>query len=262
MAYAFDNDDPEAADRHDILPAMLDELSTTRLAGLGDLTGRRCLEIGAGGGSVAAWLAEHVGAAGTVLATDLNVRYLRADAGYQVLAHDLLREPVPSGPWDVIHARLVRQHLPARTKILPELAAELAPGGALVIEDFATTFRNIVFAAPTDEAAELVETYHRLLVEQILPAHGSDPGWATRVHSAMLNAGLSGVDTVVFARSWVGGSPGARLISANVAQARADFLAAGLTTEQLDALERLSRDPRLVVRNPLMYSTIGHRPSE
>jgi SAM-dependent methyltransferase len=262
MAYAFDNDDPEAADRHNILPAVLDELSTSRLAGIGDLTGRRCLEIGAGGGSIAAWLAERTGGTGTVLATDLNVRYLRSDAGYQVLAHDLLREPVPTGPWDVIHARLVLQHLPDRAKLLPSLVAALAPGGALLIEDFAMTFRNTVLAAPTPAAAELVETYHQLMVEQILPAHGSDPDWARHVHSAMLGAGLTAVDTVVFARSWAGGSPGARLIAANLAQARAGFLAAGLTVEQLDALEHLSRDPHLVVRNPLMYSTIGHRPSD
>jgi SAM-dependent methyltransferase len=260
MTYAFDNNDPAAADRHDILPAILDDLSISRLADLGDLTGRRCLELGAGGGSIAGWLATQAGPSGRVLATDVNVRHLRTDAGYQVLSHDLLREPVPSGPWDVIHARLVLLHLPTRAQILRDLAAELAPGGALVIEDFEATFRKTVFAAPTPEDVDLVETYHRVLVEQVLPAHDNDSAWAGRVHAAMMDAGLTAVDTVVSARSWSGGSPGARLIAANIAQARSDFLAAGMTVEQLDALERLTLDPGLVVRTPLMYSTTGHRP--
>ena len=77
--YAFDNDDPEAVDRHSILAEVLDELSISRLTGLGELTGRRCLEIGAGGGSVAAWLATRTGETGRVLATDINTRHLRAD---------------------------------------------------------------------------------------------------------------------------------------------------------------------------------------
>jgi hypothetical protein len=33
-----------------------------------------------------------------------------------------------------------------------------------------------------------------------------------------------------------------------------------MTAGQLDALDRLTADPRLVVRSPLTYSTIGRRP--
>jgi SAM-dependent methyltransferase len=261
-SYVFDNDHPEAADRHGILPAILDELSISRLSGLGELTGLRCLELGAGGGSIAEWLAARTGPGGRVLATDLNPRYLRTDAGYQVLRHDLVADPMPDGPWDMIHARLVLLHLPARREILRTLVAALAPGGALVIEDFETTFRKIVLSAPTAAAAELVDTYHRLLIEQVLPAHGNDPGWASQVHGAMLEAGLDDVDTVVFARSWAGGSPGAKLIAANLAQARDDFIAAGMSRDDVEALERLTNDPRLVVRSPLTYSTIGRRPGD
>jgi SAM-dependent methyltransferase len=258
--YVFDNDDPEAAQRHTILPDILDELSTSRLAGLGDLSGRRCLEIGAGGGSIAEWLVERTGAEGRVLATDINTRHLRTDAGYEIQQHDLVEEPVPPGPWDVIHARLVLLHLPARRDILRRLVAALAPGGSLLIEDFETTFRKSVLVAPTPADAELIELYHRILVDEVLPGHGNDPGWAGQVHAAMLGAGLSAVDTVVYARSWAGGSPGALLIAANIAQARTDFLAAGMSAEQLDALHRLTADPRLVVRTPLTYSTAGRRP--
>jgi ubiquinone/menaquinone biosynthesis C-methylase UbiE len=259
--YAFDNNDPAAVDRHNILAEVLDELTISRLGGLGDLTGRRCLELGAGGGSIAGWLAERTGPSGRVLATDINTRHLRFDRGYQVLGHDLVTEPVPDGPWDLIHARLVLLHLPSRREILHRLVDTLAPGGTLLIEDFETTFGKSTLTAPTAQDAELIDTYHRALVEKVLPSHGNDPTWAGRVHAEMLDAGLAEVDTVVYARSSPGGSAGARLIATNIAQARADFLAAGMSAGQLRAVERLTSDPRVVVRTPLTYSTSGRKAS-
>lgn len=109
--YAFDNDDTESVDRHQYLATILDEFTCSRLSSVGDLAGRRCLELGAGGGSVARWLAARVGPTGRVLATDLNTRHIPRDQGYEVLQHDVIAEPVPTGPWDLIHARLVLLHL-------------------------------------------------------------------------------------------------------------------------------------------------------
>jgi SAM-dependent methyltransferase len=188
-AYSFDNDDPAAADRHRHLADMLDPFTFARLAAAGDLTGRRCLEIGAGGGSVAGWLAERVGPHGSVLATDLNPRYLATDRGYAVLRHDLVTEAVPAPPWDLIHARLVLLHIPERVEILGRLAAALAPGGIIMLEEWAAAYRGLVLAAPDAEAAALVDRYQDVLVERLLPANGNDPGWAGRVHAAMLAAG-------------------------------------------------------------------------
>ena len=55
--------------------------------------GTRCLEVGAGGGSVAFWLAEQVGQSGVVVATDLETDFLESEAsshpGMEVLRHDI-----------------------------------------------------------------------------------------------------------------------------------------------------------------------------
>ncbi|GIE85342.1 class I SAM-dependent methyltransferase [Actinoplanes regularis] len=257
--YSFDNDDPVAAGRHRLLAEVLDPFTVERLAGLGDLTGRRCLEAGAGGGSVATWLAERAGPGGSVLATDLNPRHLRTDLGYAVLRHDLSAEPVPDPPWDLIHARLVLSHLPARAEILDRLAAALAPGGTLVIEEWASAYRGLVLAAPDATAAALVERYHDILVGRLLPGNGGDPAWGGSVHGAMLAAGLCGVGTEIRASSWAGGTAGARLIAVNIEQLRPGFLAAGLTERDLGELCRLSEDPRLVIRGHFTYSTVGRR---
>ena len=70
-------------------------------------TGTRCLDVGAGGGSVAFWLAEQVGPSGVVVATDLETDFLESEAashpGLEVLRHDRTAEDLPTG-FDVVHA--------------------------------------------------------------------------------------------------------------------------------------------------------------
>jgi len=259
-SYAFDNDDLEAGDRHNYLSDILDGPTTARLSELGDLTGRRCLEIGAGGGSIARWLAAQVGPTGQVLATDINPRHISADAGFSIIHHDVTTDPIPEGPWDLIHSRLVLLHLPQREEILTRLAAALAPGGALMLEEWETTFRKIVLTAPDAASAELLQRYQDLLVERILIAKGNDPTWASRVHSAMVEAGLTNVDTNISAESWPGGTAGAMLIAVNIGQLRDEFMEVGVTAEELDEICRLVSDPRVVVRGHLLYSTVGRRP--
>ncbi|MDR7278030.1 class I SAM-dependent methyltransferase [Catenuloplanes atrovinosus] len=256
LRYAFDNDDPAAADRHRYLTEMYDGGTAARLSALGDLAGRRCLELGAGGGGIARWLA---GRGASVLATDVNVRHLPAGAGYHVLRHDVVTEPLPPGEWDVIHARLLLMHLPEREEVLRRLAGALAPGGVLLLEDLATRVRHAVLAAPEPADEVAFETYLDVLTGRVLPALGNDPGWALRVHAAMLAAGLTGVDTEVHARSWPGGTAGALLNAANIAQQRDGLRSAGLDDGLLDRVTALMSDPRMVIRAPLLYSTAGRR---
>lgn len=258
-SYSFDNDDVEAADRHNYLGEMLDELTVARLSGLGDLAGKRFLEFGAGGGSVARWMADQAGPTGRVLATDINPRHIQPHPGMSVLRHDLTAEPVPDGPWDVIHGRLVLLHVPEREEILVRLSQALAPGGVLILEEWETSFRKLVLAAPDARSAALFDLYQDVLIDRVLPPKGNDSTWASRVHAAMLDAGLTDVDTTVTSRSWPGGSAGALLIAANIGQLREEFIEAGMTEAQLEEICKLVTDPRLVLRGHFFYSTLGRR---
>jgi SAM-dependent methyltransferase len=259
-AYAFDNDDPAAAERLELSSAVLDGFTISRLSSLGDLTGQRCLELGAGNGSIAGWLADQAGPSGRVLATDINTRHIPPDRGYTVVRHDLGTDPLPDGSWDVIHARLVLGHLPERHDILRRLAAALAPGGALAVEEWDDSHSGLVLAAPEPEAATLFSTY-LTAVEQILTAGGVDHDWAWQIHAAMITGGLIDVDTVVHARSWPGGSAGALHHTANISLLRTRILEAGMTGEQLGRLSGFLRDPRMVVRGLLTISTVGRQPA-
>ena len=114
--YLFDNRAEQAGDRFDALAAMFDPISTARLDRVGVTAGWRCLDIGAGGGSVTRWLAERVGPSGTVVATDLDVRWiedhLRAP-NIEVRRHDITVDPLEPAAFDLIHERLVLVHLAA-----------------------------------------------------------------------------------------------------------------------------------------------------
>src|SRR6266436_997381 len=62
-------------DRLSLLERILDPLSCRRRELV--WPGWRCLEVGAGRGSMAVWLADRVGEGGKVVATDIDVTYLK-----------------------------------------------------------------------------------------------------------------------------------------------------------------------------------------
>lgn len=61
-------------ERLDLLEQIYDPVSRRRRSFV--QPGWRCLEVGAGRGSMAVWLAEQVGPKGHVVATDIDTRYL------------------------------------------------------------------------------------------------------------------------------------------------------------------------------------------
>ncbi len=135
--YLLANDAPEAMDRFTAFAALFDPSTFRHLDRLGLGPGWRCWEVGAGGTSVVRHLAERVGPAGHVLATDIDVAWAGAAVGPNVgvLEHDVASGPPPGGPFDLVHARLVLVHVPERDAALAIMAESLRPGGVLLVED-------------------------------------------------------------------------------------------------------------------------------
>src|SRR4029077_15118411 len=103
--------------------------------------GWRCLEIGAGRGAMAAWLAERVGPTGQVVATDIDCRYLaRLDhPNLEVVQHNIVEDPLDvlgPGSFDLVCARLVLFWLAGRQETaVPKMAQCFRPGGLLPDEE-------------------------------------------------------------------------------------------------------------------------------
>jgi SAM-dependent methyltransferase len=260
--YPLDNDHEKAPVHHDALADLLDPATIARIRDLrGDLSGSACLEVGAGGGSVARLLAEQVGPAGRVVALDIKPRHIPTQPGLEVVQHDLTSDdPLPAGPWDLIHARLVLGHLPQRGSILRKLADVLAPGGVLLTEDWEAMITGTVVAAPSAEAAALYERYQQTVGPKVFAAAGTDRRWARQANLAMRRAGLVNVETTVSASFWPGGSAGCRLVEATTYQLEPALVAAGFGPDDLDRLRPLLSDPRLVIHGHPLYSTSGWRP--
>jgi SAM-dependent methyltransferase len=225
---------------------------------LGLATGWRCADVGAGTGSIARLLARAVGPQGSVLAVDTDTRFLEplADATLRVRQQDITAEPLPAGEFDLVHARLLLEHLPARDAVLPALAEALAAGGWLLVEDFDWSVAALV--DPPSPVHDKVTAACRAFLE----AHGYDAAYGRRLPRALRAAGL--VDVGTFATSAqvdgdpVRGIPQWELLVEQLAPA---MLAAGTVTEQdVREFRALLHDSGTVVFAPLMVSTWGRRP--
>jgi ubiquinone/menaquinone biosynthesis C-methylase UbiE len=256
--YTFSNDVPTAGQMLGALGEMFDEFTARRLIAAGVKEGARCLEVGAGAGTVATWMAEQVGSTGEVIATDLKPQHIAAHPRLTILQHNVITDPLPDGQFDVIHARAVLQHLPQRVEVLAKLIAALKPGGAVVIEEMETRWGSSVLATPDPRAYEIFTRYESAILS-VLKSNGNDPTWARGVHAAMREQGLTEVDTEGWQRSWSGGSGVTLVAYSGSTELRDRLIQAGMPAEDLDVMATLTLDPRLVMRGILLLSTTGRK---
>ncbi|MBW8487666.1 methyltransferase domain-containing protein [Actinomadura parmotrematis] len=258
-AYTWDNANPHATDQLRHLTAVLDPPTVAGLSGLGDLAGRRCLDVGAGNGTIARWLADRVGPEGRVTAVDLKPLDIPPHPRLRVVTQDVTAGDLPGGPYDLVHARLVLMHLPERLEVLGRMAGALAPGGTVVLHEWDCTHPLRVLTAPDQAAADLVTRANEALCA-LMTSRGARLSWSYEAHAAMEDAGLTGVTTAFGARSWRGGSEFCLLHLSNTHHLTEQLTGAGLTAEDLVALREVLMDPRLVLAGYPLYRISGRRP--
>ena len=95
--YVLSKDFVGEHERLQLLEAHVDPLSIMAIEAAGIEPGYRCLEIGAGAGSIARWLVNQTGDASLVFAIDLDTRLLAplVDLGITVLQHDFSTGRIP-----------------------------------------------------------------------------------------------------------------------------------------------------------------------
>src|SRR5882762_7784907 len=136
--YVLDNSKPEASGRFDALASLFDSGTKRHVEALGPIENWRCLEVAAGGGSIARWLAARVGKGGSVVATDIDVRHLQdlSLPNLEIVQHNILDDALPEPAFDLVHTRLLLVHLPRREDALDRMISALRPGGWLLAEEF------------------------------------------------------------------------------------------------------------------------------
>lgn len=262
--YPLDNQHPRSTSHHQRLSELWDRWTGLRTRELLDLRGKRCLEVGAGAGSYAIWLAGQVGAAGHVLAVDIDTGLLVQGAGpLEVRTRDISALPLTDlGMFDFIHARLVLCHLPAREKILAELVTLLNPQGVVLIEDWDTSNTRIVEHCRIPAHRHLYDKVQDVMSSVFTDA-GTDRRWAHRIHGELMDLGLTDVQTPVHAEYWAGGSEGCLLVAGTVRQLWTDLKDRGVTeTEASEVVRLLEEDGLFVLRGHLMHSTSARKPAQ
>jgi SAM-dependent methyltransferase len=240
------------------LEVALDPGTREHLSRLGVGPGKRCLEIGAGGGSVAFWLAERVAPNGVVVATDLDTDFLGAQASARacldVIRHDITTEDLPTG-FDIVHARWLVEWLPDKRVALQRMVDALRPGGVLLIED--PDFITIYSAG--EPAIRSVMRAAMAHLEATCPVECE---YGRRLLGDLIELGL--VDVQAEGRCPIvrGGSPlAAQFLRLTVEKLREPMLAQGAVTEETykDAVTALE-DPAVTIVAPMTVAAWGWRP--
>lgn len=119
-------------ERVTVLASVMDPATFSVLESIGVAPGWRCLDAGAGAGSVGRWLAGRVAPA-TVVAVDRDIRFLGdpAEPNLVVRELDLVTGELPAAAFDLVFARIVLLHLRTRETALERLCRAVAPGGNL-----------------------------------------------------------------------------------------------------------------------------------
>ena len=227
--YLLDNQQAEAGQRFDALSQLFDPVTFRHLAAVGVSAGWACWEVGAGGVSVPAWLAEQVGPSGWVLASDIDTAWMPAEgAAFEVLRHDVGVEQPPAGGFDLVHARLLLTHVPRRIEALASMVRALRPGGWLLIEDADPALQPLICPDESGPAQQLANRL-RQGFRTLMAGRGAELAFGRTLPRLLRGAGLDAVQADAFFPIT---SPACIALEiATVHQIRERLLAAGLATE-------------------------------
>jgi ubiquinone/menaquinone biosynthesis C-methylase UbiE len=192
--YLLENRKPGAAERFAALSSLFDPVTLRQFDACGMAPGWRCWEVGAGGSALVRAVAERVGRAGHVLATDIDDTWAQGatSRNVDVCRHDVARDPPPDDSFDLVHARLVLVHVPERERAFRNMIAALRPGGWVVVEDADPELQPlscIDVCGPEQELANRIRRGFRTL----LSSRGVDLAFGRKLPRMFRAAGLAEV---------------------------------------------------------------------
>jgi SAM-dependent methyltransferase len=160
--YLLEHDWEKEPRRLQLLEQHADSTTMGRLDATGIQPGWRCLEVGAGRGSITQRLANRVGPSGSVVALDLETSLLDwlDEPNVEVVCGDVLEIDFPEHSFDLVHTRLVLMHIPDRERAIERMVSWLRPGGWLVVEELDSM---AVLTDPDPDRVELFRAFGEAL---------------------------------------------------------------------------------------------------
>ena len=245
------------SDRLGLLESARDPRTIGRLRELGVGAGWRCLEVGAGRGSIARWLAERVTPAGSVVAADIDPRFLTdMPENVEVRRLDIREDEVEAGHYDLVHCRALLMHLPDPAQALARLAAALRPGGLLFAEE---GDYGLYHYGGHPDARALTEGAHRAL--DAMTAAGVLNARFGRALPAMLSeCGLQLQGSEIETGVSQPGEPHYEFMRSTVLESLPALLAAGVMDDaNVERLESYFGQPGTIITGPSLVAAWGQR---
>jgi SAM-dependent methyltransferase len=162
-------------------PSTLEVLDAARVT-----RGRRCLEVGAGGGDITRWLAERVGPDGSVVAVDLETHWVEPLAGevVDVRRGDVEQLDLERATYDLVVAQMLLLHLPDPAAACRRFVELAAPAGQIVVHDVDFGPLALADATPTEAAGLAV-------MPDVMRAAGIDLALGPRLAELLEAAGAT-----------------------------------------------------------------------
>jgi len=266
-SYVFDNSWEQERERLAGLEAANDPDTIRHLEGLGVAQGWRCLEIAGGGGSIARWLCERVAPSGSVVATDIDTRFLEIldVPNLDVRRHNLVTDDLPEDEFDLIHGRFIVEHVPDPDQIVKKLVSSLKPGGWILLEDadfspFKTEPPHTI-VYPEAGAGAIAKVWRAAL--GVMRDVGYDDEYGRRLPIDLVSAGAVDVTAEMNAYFRWGGSPGSTAPIGTLERFREQMTAeTDVTDEEIDLTIATFSDPERAGTGPLVIRAWGRRPAE
>jgi SAM-dependent methyltransferase len=243
------------------LERVLDPITTRYLETIGVAEGWKCLEIGAGAGSMAQWLSERVGPKGNVVATEVDTRLLKrlSISNLEIRQHDIVKDALEVGEYDLVHCRRVLLELKEPEEALARMADAVRPGGWLLIEE-ADSGSMLSTDLTNPAATPFVEAF-RGGIAALRKMRMLDPFMGRKVRELIEQLGLIDVSLDGWTCISRGGDPMAEFDATTVQMAAKPLIGVGqLTEEQFNSALRLLRDPTFYYLGFTMFAAWGRKP--
>ncbi len=257
--YLLENSAAAAGSRLAALADLFDPWTFAHLDAVGLGPGWKCWEVGAGGSSVITGLSERVGPDGTILATDIDVRWASAASlsNVRVLEGDVAVDEPPGTDFDLVHARLVLVHVTERERALDNMISALRPGGWLVLEDADPALQPLsCLDARTEQ--ELLANRIRSGFRSLMAERGVDLAFGRRLATLLRRAGLNDVRADAFFP--VSNPACVTLELATISIIRDQLIQAGIATiEEVELHCQAVTDGSLDIVQPPLITAWGRR---
>lgn len=259
--FAADYELAQERERLQLLESIGDPRTIRTFDTIGVGPGWRCLEVGAGEGSIARWLGGRVGPTGHVVAADLDPRFLDdlPGLGIEVRRCDITRDEIEPATYDLVHCRVLMVHMADPLMVLRRMTDALRPGGWLVVEE--PDYGTAQSLTPDHPATAGFHAYLRARHDFLVGAKVMDLHYGARLPSDIALLGLEATDSDVGSTVERGGSVKSGFLVQSFAQLDDVMIAAGTVTEaELADARRAMEDPAFVYQAPTMYSVWGRKP--